>query len=118
MDGVLTGDPENARGHYTRAQIALRRDDRDTAEKELLESLRTGGEQPTVYYGLARLALLRSDESQALAYLGRVFAANDPVLRRIIREDKLINAPERSAALRRAVERYLLGMPPSQERSS
>ena len=83
-----------------------------------MEALRTGGEQPTVYYGLARLAALRADEAKALAYLDRVFSSDDPVLRQALRRDAVWSAPERSPSLRQAVEGYLAGvLPPSAEGS-
>ncbi|MFQ5719496.1 MAG: sulfatase-like hydrolase/transferase [Acidobacteriota bacterium] len=115
---VLSEDPDSGRGHYIKAQIALRQDDRDTAEKELLEALRTGGEEPTVYYGLARLSVLRDDENAALAYLEKVFASGDPAMRRVVRDDDLLNAPERSAAVKTALERYLSGARPAGQPSS
>ncbi len=109
VDEVLAGHAGDAQAHYIRGQIELARREPESAREELLAALRTGGERPQVYYGLARAALMASDEEQALAYLDRVFAADDPVLRRALQADNLFSSPDRFPAVRVAVERYLAG---------
>ena len=53
----------------------------------------------------------RSDDTAALRHLARVFSADDPLLRRVMRADRLLSAPERSAAFRQVVDRYFAGAP-------
>ena len=100
-----------ARAHYVRGQIEIGRNDLARAEEEFLAALRLEGDKASIHYGLARVALLRSDDSAALRHLERVFAADDPLLRRLLRADRLLGAPERSPELRQAVERYFAGGP-------
>ncbi|MFQ5767324.1 MAG: tetratricopeptide repeat protein, partial [Acidobacteriota bacterium] len=107
LSRVLEDHPDNAQAHYGQAQVDLRRQRPAQAEKEFLAALKIGGEQPNIYYGLARAAAMQSDDDRALAYLTRVFAADDPLLRLAVRNDHVLTAKERTPELRRAVERYL-----------
>jgi predicted Zn-dependent protease len=101
--------PDHPRALYHQAQIDLSRQEPAEAERSLLAALKSGGEKPVIYYSLARAALMQEDEEKALAYLDRVFAADDPTLRRALRADRLFASRDRSPALRAAVERYLAG---------
>jgi tetratricopeptide (TPR) repeat protein len=107
--GVLGEHADSAEAHYVLGQIELARRRPAEAEREFLAAIRTGGEQATVYYGLARSALMQDDEERALAYLEPVFTADEPMLRRALQADNLLTPPDRFPAVRAAVERYLAG---------
>jgi predicted Zn-dependent protease len=111
---VLQEHPESAQAHYVLGQVELARRQPGEAEREFLAAIRTGGEHATVYYGLARSALMQDDEEKALSYLDRVFAADEPMLRRVLQADTLLTPPDRFPAVRAAVERYLAGEAGSQ----
>jgi len=57
---------------------------------------------------------MQDDEEKALSYLDRVFAADEPMLRRALQTDTLLTPPDRFPAVRAAVERYLAGEAGSQ----
>jgi len=112
VDGVRVNAPDNPQAFYIMGQVALAQRDPEHADEELLAALRTGGEQPAIYYGLAQAALMKNDESGALAYLEKVFAANDPVLRSALQAQLLLAQDTRFPAVRSAVEKYLAGAAP------
>jgi arylsulfatase A-like enzyme/cytochrome c-type biogenesis protein CcmH/NrfG len=106
---VLQEHPDSAEAHYVLGQIELARREPGQAEEQFLSAIRMGGERATVYYGLARSALMQGDEERALAYLDRVFTADEPMLRRALQTDNFLTPPGRFPAVRAAVERYLAG---------
>ncbi|MFQ5669164.1 MAG: sulfatase-like hydrolase/transferase [Acidobacteriota bacterium] len=113
VEEVLGQHPDNPRGHYIRGQIAMRREHPEQAQDDFLKALQDGGEQATIYYGLARVALMQSDETAALSYLRKVFAMDDPVLRSALRVDGLLHSLDATSTLRVEIDRYLAGGSPA-----
>jgi predicted Zn-dependent protease len=104
--------PDDPQAYYIMGQVALTQSDPARAEEEFLAALRTGGEQPAIYFGLAQAALLKKDEPGALAYLDKVFAANDQALRSALQAQLLVSTGKEFPAVRAAVEKYLSGAAP------
>jgi len=112
VDNVRVSVPDDPQAYYIMGQVALARSDPEHADEELLAALRTGGEQPAIYYGLAQSSLMKDDEAGALAYLEKVFAANEPALRSALQAQLFLTAGHEFPAVRAAVERYLAGAAP------
>ena len=112
VDNVRVSVPDDPQAYYIMGQVALARRDPEHADEELLAALRTGGEQPAIYYGLAQSSLMKDDEAGALAYLEKVFAANEPALRSALQAQLFLTAGHEFPAVRAAVERYLAGAAP------
>jgi arylsulfatase A-like enzyme/tetratricopeptide (TPR) repeat protein len=112
VDSVRVIAPDDPQAYYIMGQVALTQSDPARAEEEFLAALRTGGEQPAIYFGLAQAALLKKDEPGALAYLDKVFAANDQALRSALQAQLLVSTGKEFPAVRAAVEKYLSGAAP------
>jgi choline-sulfatase len=113
VDRVRVKYPDDPQAHYIMGQVALATGNPDGAIEELLSSLSTGGEQATIYFYLARASLMKDDEKSALEYLERVFATDDPTLRRALQAERLLTDRDRYPQVTSAVERYLAGANPS-----
>ncbi|MCZ6600129.1 MAG: sulfatase-like hydrolase/transferase [Acidobacteria bacterium] len=109
VESVRVITPDDPQAYYIMGQVALARSDPARADEELLAALRTGGEQPAIYYGLAQAALMKDDETGALAYLDKVFTANEPALRSALQAQLLLTSGKEYPAVRAAVEKYLAG---------